>query len=155
MTKEDIVYYGYPGEPEYKELVNLILTHDKIYDANDILTPLLPLSPNLAELLDNLNNPNKISQQIIELLNNEDKNNYSTIFLLISSIFQYNGLHPREWWTIPRHGERFMNERILSIDKLKEVNKKNSMKFIDIIIPSLNRAFKKNPNAINRSIVRY
>lgn len=157
MSKKNIVYFGYPAIPEYKELANLTLTYDKIYDSNNVLTPLLSISPYLAEMLDNLNNIDKNNSKLIEILGNENElgsgslGNYSKIFLFISSIVQYNGLHPRDWWTIPRNNERFLNNRILSIDNLLKVNEKNSKKFIDIIIPSLKRAYKRNPEAIKKT----
>lgn len=151
MSRKDIVYYGFPGESDYFELTNLLLVHDKIYDSEDKLSRSFSISPDLAEMLNDLDNLNNNYFQ--ELFSNEDNvSTYSSIVLLISSLFHYYGLDFRDWWRIKRHGKMNWNQRLFSIDKLTSVNEKNSQKFIDIIIPSLKRAYKTNPNAFENTI---
>jgi hypothetical protein len=151
MPKKDIVYYGYPNTLDYNELINLTLIHDKIYDSNDLLSDIFSLSPYLAEMLDNLDNINK--NYFKEIFNNKDIiDRYSDLFILITSIARYHGLNPKDWWRIPRKGEMIWNNRIFSIDKLDTVNDKNAEKFIEIIIPSFKRAYKRDPNVIKKTI---
>ncbi|MEL7669413.1 hypothetical protein [Methanobacterium sp.] len=141
MSKEDIVYHGYPNNLDYKEIANLVLIHDKIYDANSTLTNLFSLSSDLAEMLDNLDNPDKNHLQ--EVFSDENLiTSYSNIVILLSSISYYYGLNYNDWW----------DQEIYSVDKLSEVDEKNSQKFIETIIPSLRRAYKQNPDVIKDTI---
>jgi hypothetical protein len=146
MTKKELIWYGYPGSPTYRDIINLVLIYDGIFDGENILEDVLSISPNLAEILINLDNASKIKHN--ELLGH----NYANAFLLISTIANYYGLDIKYLWTIPYHGERYFNERLGLIDKLKSDDEKHSKRFVDLITPTLRRGHKKNPDAIEKTI---
>lgn len=146
MTKKELIWYGYPGSPTYRDIINLVLIYDGIFDGENILEDVLSISPNLAEILINLDDTSKTKHN--ELVGH----NYANAFLLISTIANYYGLDIEYLWTIPYHGERYFNERLGLIDKLKSDNEKHSKRFVDTIIPALRRGYKKNPDAIEKTI---
>jgi hypothetical protein len=146
MTQKELIWYGYPRSPTYRDIINLVLIYDGIFDGENILEDVLSISPNLAEILINLDNASKIKHD--ELLGH----NYANAFLLISTIANYYGLDIKYLWTIPYHGKRYFNERLGLIDKLKSDKEKHSKKFVDILIPTLRRGHKKNPDAIEKTI---
>ena len=146
MTKKELIWYGYPGRPTYRDIINLVLIYDGIFDGENILKDVLSIAPNLAEILINTDNTSKIKYD--ELAGH----NYANAFILIATIADYYGLDINYLCTIPYHGERYLNERLGLIDKLKKDDEKHSKRFVDIITPTIRRGYKKNPVAIEKTI---
>lgn len=146
MTKKEFIWYGYPGRPTYRDIINLALIYDGIFDGENILGDVLSIAPNLAEILSNTDNTIKIKYD--ELVGH----NYANAFILIATIADYYGLDINYLCTIPHHGVRYLNERLGLIDKLKEGDEKHSKRFVDIITPTIRRGYKKNPDAIEKTI---
>lgn len=136
LKQGNSVLYGFPTPPLMEDIVNLVLTYDKIYDHDEMLKPLTTEAKALARHFSG------------EKLSFEDVKgwDFPEIFVMIFSISAYHGFDIRNILDSPSW------ERILWLQEAKSTRKADCERFIKIIDNNF-QLVSKNAPAVAEKVI--
>lgn len=136
LRQENSVLYSYPTPPLMEDIVNLVLTYDRIYDYEEMLEPLRTQAKAMAQHFSG------------DRLTFEDVKEwyFQDTFIMIFSISAYYGFDVRRVLD-----NRFW-ERILWLQKAKSTRRSDCERFIKIIDSSFQLVLKNAPTVAEKVI---
>lgn len=129
LSQGNNVLYGYPSPPWMEDIVNLVLTHDKVYDYEEMLQPLGTPAKVLAQHFSGVK------------LTFEDIKGWdlSGIFIMIVSICKYHGFNLIEIV------DSALMQKCVWLDQAKSTRKVDCERFIRIIDSCFQLVLKNAP----------
>ena len=130
------VLYSYPTPPLMVDIVNLVLTYDKIYDYEEMLEPLRTQAKVLAQYFSS----GKLAPEDVK------EWDFVGAFALIHSISEYYGFN------IISILDSTLEKKLLSLDRAKRTRRADCARFIKVIDSCFHLTLKNAPTVAEKVI---